>query len=285
MMIYITGSHGFIGKSLCRLLNKKKIKFKKVKIRKKIKINIFEKLSAKNENILIHLGWGKMNDPWSVYHKKYNYINSVKLFSLVKKLNFKKIIFCGSINEYGNKVGKIKETTKPGKIETLYAKSKLKLTNFGLKFFRNSNTKFYTVRPSYVYGPFQRKGTLVDLLIKAWKKKRIIKMTKCKGYRDYIYVDDVANGIIKILLCNLRKNCGIYNLGSQSCITIKDFIISLSKTLNFEKSYLKFGSVPEKKEQMQLKSYLVTEKAFKILGWKQKYTLEKGLKEIYLSLN
>lgn len=171
-MIYITGSNGFIGKSLCNLLNKKKLKFKKVKIRKKIKPNIIEKLSLKNQNILIHLGWGKMDDPWSVYHKKYNYINSVSLFRLAKKLNFNKIIFCGSINEYGDKVGKIKETTKPGNIETLYAKSKLRLTNFGLRFFRKSNTKFYTVRPSYVYGSFQRKGTLVDLLIKAWKKKK-----------------------------------------------------------------------------------------------------------------
>lgn len=172
-MIYITGSNGFIGKSLCNLLNKKKLKFKKVKIRKKIKPNIIEKLSPKNQNILIHLGWGKMDDPWSVYHEKYNYKNSVRLFRLAKKLNFNKIIFCGSINEYGDKVGKIKETTKSGNIETLYAKSKLRLTNFGLRFFRNTNTKFYTVRPSYVYGPFQRKGTLVDLLIKAWKKKKL----------------------------------------------------------------------------------------------------------------
>jgi nucleoside-diphosphate-sugar epimerase len=283
-MIYITGSNGFIGKSLCNLLNKKKLKFKKVKIRKKIKPNIIEKLSSKNQNILIHLGWGKMDDPWSVYHEKYNYINSVRLFRLAKKLNFNKIIFCGSINEYGDKVGKIKETTKPGNIETLYAKSKLRLTNFGLRFFRNTNTKFYTVRPSYVYGPFQRKGTLVDLLIKAWKKKKYIKMTKCQGYRDYIFVDDVANGIIKILLNNCKKNCDIYNLGSQRCITIKDFILSLSKILNFDNCYLKFGLVPEKREQKQLKSYLVTEKACKILGWKQQYTLKKGLKKIYLSL-
>jgi nucleoside-diphosphate-sugar epimerase len=283
-MIYITGSNGFIGKSLCNLLNKKKLKFKKVKIRKKIKPNIIEKLSPKNQNILIHLGWGKMDDPWSVYHEKYNYINSVRLFRLAKKLNFNKIIFCGSINEYGDKVGKIKETTKPGNIETLYAKSKLRLTNFGLRFFRNTNTKFYTVRPSYVYGPFQRKGTLVDLLIKAWKKKKYIKMTKCQGYRDYIFVDDVANGIIKILLNNCKKNCDIYNLGSQRCITIKDFILSLSKILNFDNCYLKFESVPEKREQKQLKSYLVTKKACKILGWKQQYTLKKGLKKIYLSL-
>lgn len=279
-MIYITGSSGFIGKSLLSLLKKKKLKFKKIKIRKEIKPNIIGKLSAKEEHFLIHLGWGKMHDPWSTYHKKYNYVNSEKLFRIVKKLNFKKVILCGSINEYGNKIGKIKETTKPGKVETFYAKCKLKITNFGLKFFKNSNTKFYVVRPSYVYGPFQRKGTLVDLLIKASKKKELLRMTKCESYRDYIFVDDVASGIIKILLNNAKNNYGIYNFGSQQCITIKDFIVLLSRTLNFDCKYLKFGAVHEKKEQKQFKSYLVSEKAYKILAWKPYYTLKKGFEKI-----
>ncbi len=279
-MIYITGSSGFIGKSLCNLLNKKKLDFKKVKIRKKIKQNIIGQLSPKNKNVLIHLGWGKMDNPWSVYHKKYNYINSVRLFKIAKKLNFNKVIFCGSINEYGNKVGKLKETTKPCKIDTLYAKYKLKLTNFGLSFFKNSNTKFYVVRPSYVYGPFQRKGTLVDLLIKASKKKKIIKLTKCENYRDYIFVDDVASGIIKILLNNKRNNVGIYNLGSQGCTSVKNFIVLFCKILNFDSCYLKFGALPQKKEQKQLKSYLISQRAYKILGWKPHYSLEKGFKKI-----
>jgi nucleoside-diphosphate-sugar epimerase len=279
-MIYITGANGFIGKALIRILNKKKLKFKKIKIRKKLKKNFFSKLSIKDEKTLIHLGWGYMNDPWSIYHKIYNYANSVRLFAIVKKMKFKKVIFCGSMNEYGNKVGKIKETTSPQKIETLYAKYKLKLTNFGLRFFKNSNTKFYTARPSYVYGPFQRKGTLVDLLIKASKKKKYIIMTKCEGYRVYIFVDDFVNGIIKILLNNKKDNVGIYNFGSQQCITIKNFIILLSNILNFDSRYLKFGTIPEKKEQKQFKSYLVSEKAYKILGWKTQYSLKKGFKKI-----
>jgi len=279
-MIYITGSSGFIGKSLCNSLKKKKIKFKKIKIRKEIAKNIISKLSATDENFLIHLGWGKMHDPWSTYHKKYNYVNSVKLFKIAKNLNFRKVIFCGSINEYGNKIGKIKETARPGKVETFYAKSKLKLTNFGLRFFKNSNTQFYVVRPSYVYGPFQRKGTLVNLLIKASKKKEIIRMTKCESYRDYIFVDDVVSGIIKILLSNIKTKYSIYNLGSQQCIKVKDFIILLSKILNFDSRYLKFGAISEKKEQKQFKSYLVTKRAYKILGWKPQYSLKKGFKKI-----
>jgi len=35
-MIYVSGSSGFIGKTLCSLLKKKKIKYKKIEIGKKI---------------------------------------------------------------------------------------------------------------------------------------------------------------------------------------------------------------------------------------------------------
>jgi len=55
-MIYITGSSGFIGNSLCSLLKKKKLKFKKIKIRKEIKPNIIGKLSATDKHFLIHIG-------------------------------------------------------------------------------------------------------------------------------------------------------------------------------------------------------------------------------------
>jgi nucleoside-diphosphate-sugar epimerase len=279
-MIYITGSSGFIGKSLCNLLKKKKIKFKKIKIRKEITPKIIGKLSAADENFLIHLGWGKMHDPWSTYHKKYNYINSEKLFKIAKKLNFRKVIFCGSINEYGNKIGKIKETTRPGKVETFYAKSKLKLTNFGLRFFKNSNTKFYVVRPSYVYGLYQREGTLIDLLIKAFKKKNTLKMTKCLGYRDYVYVEDVAKGIVKIALAKKKIETGIYNLGSGKCVTIKKFIKTFCKMIKFKNKFLKFGEIPEKKEQKQFKSYMICKKIKKNLNWSPNSRINVGLSKM-----
>ena len=207
-MIYITGSSGFIGKSLCSLLKKKKIKYKKIKIRQKIlkkDWSVIKKTGSKNDSILIHAGWGKMNDPWSNFHLKNNYYNSLNLFKIAKKNNFKKVIFCGSINEYGNKYGQLKEETLIGKLDTFYAKSKLKLTNFGLKFFKNTKTEFFCIRLSYVYGPYQRPGTLINLLINAFKKKKKIEMTKCMSYRDYIYVDDVAKGIVKIALTK-KKN-------------------------------------------------------------------------------
>ena len=126
-MIYITGTSGFIGRAVLEELNLKGIIYKKLKIRQKISnkdLNLVSKLSSKNDSILIHLGWGKMGDPWSNFHLKNNYENSLKLFKIAKKNKFKKVIFCGSMNEYGNKYGPLKEGMKSGKLETLYAKSK-----------------------------------------------------------------------------------------------------------------------------------------------------------------
>ena len=84
-----------------------------------------------------------MEDPWSSFHLKNNYENSIKLFKIAKKNNFNKVIFCGSMNEYGNKYGPLKEEMKSGKLETLYAKSKFKLTKFGLIFLKNLIRNFF----------------------------------------------------------------------------------------------------------------------------------------------
>jgi nucleoside-diphosphate-sugar epimerase len=282
-MIYITGASGFIGKAVLEKLNKKRITYKKIKIRQKIlnkDLGTVSNINTKNHSILIHLGWGKIDDPWSNFHLKDNYNNTLKLFNLAKKNNFKKVIFCGSMTEYGVKHGPLKEEMKSGKLETAYAKSKFKLTNYGLKFFKKTKTDFFSVRPSYVYGPCQREGTLIDLLIKAYKKKVILKMTKCRSYRDYIYVEDVAEGIVKIALAKKKIEIGIYNLGSGKCITIKNFLILFCKIIKFNNSFLKFGAIPEKKEQKQLKSYMVCKKIKKNLNWSPNSNIKIGLSKI-----
>lgn len=282
-MIYITGSAGFIGKAIVQELKKSKTPCKKIKIRLKNSVSKFnstyKKFSQKNDT-LIHLGWGKMHDPWSEFHVKNNYYNSVELFKFAKKNYFEKVIFCGSMNEYGNKAGLLKESSKPSKLDTLYAKGKLKVTMFGLKFFKNSKTNFFSIRPSYVFGMNQREGTLVDLLIKAYKKKNSIKMSSCHGFRDYVYVGDVAKGIIKIALIKSKIETGIYNIGSGKCITIKKFVQTFSEVINFDNTFLKFGAIPDKKEQKHLKSFMDRSKLTKNLNWSPSVNIRAGLRQM-----
>lgn len=278
--ILVTGANGFLGKSLLELLKKKKIKINKIDIKKKF----FEKLNRKKiynfldnnykcnkKNILIHLGWGYVGEPNSKYHK-INFQKSSIIFDFCSINKFEKIIFCGSVNEYGNCKGKVKEDQKTHKMKTLYGKYKFLATEYGIKKIKN----FFSVRCSYIYGYQQRKGTLLNDLIENIKLNKKIQISHCKLYRDYIFVDDVANAFLKIIICQVHP--GIYNVGSGKLITLKKLVLKISEKANFKKNLI-FGKFT-KSEHSASKCFMNIAKIKKITSWKIKNNLDQGIAKI-----
>ena len=141
----------------------------------------------------------------------------------------KKYIFIGSMNEYGNRVGSLSEHHKPtGKLVN-YAIGKLKVSEYGFQISKELNKVFIHLRPFYIYGPHQRKRSLINELFNSYLNNTLPEIGSCDYYRDYIHVDDVCEGIIKTYE---RVNISnIINLGSGSCIYLKDFVEKFWKQL------------------------------------------------------
>ena len=280
--ILITGSSGFIGSKLCISLQKSnKYIIKKLKLSKKEFENqkFFKKYLIENYkkiDIVVHLGWGYMKDPWNIYHIKNNYNKTKTLFEFSKKNNVKKFIFCGSMNEYGDLTGSLKENRKPGEILTKYAISKSLLTNLGTNYFKKSDTHFYVIRPFYVYGYGQEKNSLINQLFFAAKNNKDISLSDCLSYRDYVYVYDVITAFIAIIKSNFNKP-GIYNVGSGKSILLKTFVKNIWAKLNKNPKMLKFGNIKNKKEQIQLKSFSNNTKLKKTYSWKNKFDINQGI--------
>ena len=175
--ILLTGSSGFIGSNLKKYLESQQHNIIPLNIRtcetEEIFIhNIYKSIKLKKINLgydkidaLLHIGWGDTDNPWSQYHLTENVKNSQLLLNFAKKLKIKKIIFCGSMNEYGNISGSISEESTPGIVETYYAKAKSIITDYGISIFENTDLDFYSVRPFYVYGNVINKKSLINLLI------------------------------------------------------------------------------------------------------------------------
>ncbi len=280
--IIISGSNGFLGSAIKKLFYTKGFSLVRIDIKKKFydnlnKKKIFEDLRKKckknKSNLLIHLGWGSMAEPYSEYHK-INYQKSKLLFDCCNEIGFQKIIFCGSMNEYGNRKGLLKENYKPKNLKTMYAKYKYLTTAYGIKKIK----KFYSIRPSYIYGYNQRTGTLIDLLLKSIKKNKEISMSHCKIFRDYVFVDDVALAFFNISTLNGSE--GIYNVGSGKVITLKKLILIIAQKANFNKNLLNFGKLPKRREQQHPKCFMDTKKIIKNFKWKMNYSLELGVNKI-----
>lgn len=95
-----------------------------------------------------------------------------------------------------------------------------------------------------------------------------------KAYREFLYVDDAAEGIIFLL--NNYKKSGIVNLGTGNSIQIKELLNLIKEIVGYEGEII-FDTT---KAEGVLKRELDISK-LKKLGWEPKIDLKEGLKRTY----
>ena len=97
------------------------------------------------------------------------------------------------------------------------------------------------------------------------------------GYqlRDFIYIDDLIDAIIKIL-SNQKVLGQIINIGSGKPISVKKLILKICKLSKGGKP--QFGKILLRKDEIT-KLYPNLSKIKKFLNWKPKFNLENGLKK------
>ena len=93
-------------------------------------------------------------------------------------------------------------------------------------------------------------------------------------YRDFIYVEDVVNAILKTL--NSKNSNGeIINIGTGKPRKLKNIIKNIRKISKGGKP--QFGKIKLRKDEIS-KLYPNIAKAKKIIKWKPKISFSKGLK-------
>ena len=98
---------------------------------------------------------------------------------------------------------------------------------YGLK---TTGLRFFTV-----YGPWGRPDMAYYLFVEAISKDIPIKVfNNGKMERDFTYVDDIVNGISKIIETNLvdRELYKIYNIGNNKTESLNNFIITIEEALD-----------------------------------------------------
>ena len=135
------------------------------------------------------------------------------------------------------------------------------------------------VRPGNLYGPFDKFDPEKSKVIPATIKKILENDEEIrvwgdgKDLKDFLYIDDFINGIIKIL--NIKEKFYIVNLANGSSVTIRQIIkiilMVTKKKLNVIYDLKIPSMIPVRK--------IAIKKARKDLKWSPKITLYKGLKK------
>ena len=212
-----------------------------------------------------------------IYYQEVNCVGTQNILEKMKLHNIKKLVMASSSSVYGNcKEVPFKENMIVDFAISPYAATKKanevmthvyhKLFDFNVIMLR-----FFTV-----FGPRQRPDLAINKFTRLMLNDEPIPMFgDGTTSRDYTYIDDIVDGIIKS--CNyVENNKDVYeilNLGNSSPVSLKEMINTiadvLGKTPNIQELPMQPGDVE--------RTFADISKAKKLIGYNPKTSFQEGI--------
>jgi|ETNmetMinimDraft_20_1059909.scaffolds.fasta_scaffold03546_4 nucleoside-diphosphate-sugar epimerase len=234
-------------------------------------------LTEINPEVIIHLAAvahaNKSNkDPYSTFDHSSRTLENVLDNARNKQFNVKRFIYFSSSMVYGNfKGGMVTEETV---CEPLGIYGALKYGGEKLVIAYNQvfDVPYTIVRPSALYGQRCVSRRVGQIFIENALKGVPLKISGDGSDRlDFTYIEDLSNGIVKILENESSEN-QVFNITYGESRSIKDMIEIIEEHFpGIEVQYL------PKDKLMPARGTLCVDKAKKLIGYAPQYPLEKGI--------
>ena len=206
----------------------------------------------------------------------------VNMLDLSTKNKVKKFVLLSSSEIYGNTLdAPANEETVPNPV-SLKGMSSYVMEYYCSRWGEMNNLNILSLRISNFYGPQEQvpdnlhkpQDVVAVFLDKIIEGKEIIVNGTGSQTRDFIYIDDLIDGIYK---ASANKNCtGIFNLSSK----VERSINSVIQDLSLLKKPHKIIYQQSAKEKIQ-RSCLNNSKISQVIDWKPKVSFEEGIKITY----
>ena len=280
--ILVTGASGFIGKELIKILLKKE--FSVLELNSSdgniSELNLTERY--RNEEIyhIFHLAAktfvpDSWKNPASFYKTSVMGTNNILELCRDKKASLTFV----SAYLYGEPEKLPISEDDEIKSNNPYAHSKYLAEELCKFYSEYYNVNITIARPFNIYGKNQKEIFLIPHIINQVLNNNVINVKDLHPKRDYIYLDDLALGLVKTI--DNEKHFSIYNFGSGVEISVQEIIDIIQKVANTQKEV-----ISEKNERKNEIMHVISDisKAKKELNWTPKYNFEDGIKEILKDL-
>lgn len=183
------------------------------------------------------------------------------------------LVHLGSSEEYGD--GSVPfDEAQPGQPLSPYSAAKAAAGLYLSMCRRAYSLSFAIARPTVIYGPHQRKDSLISHLFESYLSGRPACLTHGEQTRDFIYIDDVVEALC--LLGSRTDLAGqIVNVGSGREHRVKDVAAMVAELCRYQ-GELGLGSRPARHPEV-LRHMANIQKAEKLLGWRPRIGLPEGL--------
>jgi nucleoside-diphosphate-sugar epimerase len=212
---------------------------------------------------VIHLAWQGLPN-LSEGNNLRNLKTSKQFLEILASSGVEDFHIAGSCLEYGDKSGQLNEGVIGENISD-FASAKIEL----LEFVAGLGVAYKWHRIFYAYGPFQHDNSVLSSAFLSAKNGVSLKLSNPNISRDFVYVDDVAKAISRLI--ETTGVSGIFNIGSGKSTTVKYLVDTLKSKMGFEVQNQAFEESPALTADIN--------KITKTCGWTPEVSIEQGVKK------
>lgn len=289
--ILVTGATGFLGKNVCKRLlsmpgmadilmtgGHEDIETSIQKLDLTNFVNVSDYINETRPDIVFHLGgFVDLTRTFDVAKRciNVNVIGTTHLLEALSRNPPKCFILASTEEVYGEGDIPYKEenTTYP---PSPYSISKLTAEHMSRMYAIQCGYPLIIFRIGTMYGPHQPEHRYIHQTINKALANEEIPLNSGTKKRDYIYVDDVVDAMVKVFELKRYHGVEVINLGSGTNMTLKSLVEKIVRLTN-STSTLRIGQIPDRISEAD-DWLLDIVKAKKILDWEPKTDIESGLK-------
>ena len=201
-----------------------------------------------------------------------HFVGVINVINCLDKKRLKGFVQVGSSDEYGNQHAPQNESMRERPFST-YSFSKTAATHFIQMLHLSENFPGVVVRLFLVYGSGQDEKRFLPQIVIACLKDETVETTEGRQLRDFCYIDDVVEGLIKSAVTPQAKG-HIINIASGKPVLIRDMIDEIVGIIG--KGNPVFGARPYREgEHMEL--FADINLAKELLCWEPRIMRNEGL--------
>jgi nucleoside-diphosphate-sugar epimerase len=224
---------------------------------------------------LLHLAWYVV--PGRLISSLENFAwvaSSLELVRAFAEGGGTRLVVAGSGYEYDWSYGYCSEKLTPTVPNTVYGSCKQALNLLVQALAGQAGFSAGWGRVFFLYGPHEHPDRLVSSVIRSLLEGRPARCSHGRQIRDYMHVQDVADGLVGLLHSDVH---GPLNIASGQATTIRDLVLTIGRILE-RPELIQLGAIPARANDAPLvvgdNARLLTE-----VGWTQRFDLETGLRQ------
>lgn len=222
---------------------------------------------------LLHLAWYVVPGKLITSDLNYDWVAaSMHLVRGFAARGGQRLVAGGSGYEYDWNYGYCSEARTPTRPDTVYGACKHALEQMFTAFAGQHDLSLGWGRVFFLYGPREHPQRLVSSVIRSLLAGQPANTSHGRQVRDYLHVQDVADGLVALLDSDVR---GAVNIASGQATTLREIVLEIGRQAG-RAELIRLGAIPARANDLP---FVIGEnrRLVEEVGWQPKFDLPAGI--------